>query len=267
MNTPQVHIVFNTAEDRRITDPIIRYAPNKLYYFTAYIKSTGQSDEHMDFYEKNIDILRKLFPQLDILHKQVDYTDYIEIIQELSKIIKIEREENPNCSIYLNIGSGSKITALASSEASMLWNCIPYYVHSEHYNPISTPRHEGDIIIKKPVIFPFKKPRKELIKVLRVIKELIDIRYLLKETVVKEKFIYKKDLLEPLIKKNLLTLEKKNLDPSSQKSSYYMKLNQRYLKPLANNQNYIKISKDKKNQKIYLTDAGWDVIKIFEFLL
>ncbi|TFG21540.1 MAG: hypothetical protein EU529_13330 [Promethearchaeota archaeon] len=174
MNLNQIHITFNSREDYRILTPILNQIPHKLYYFTAEIKSTGQKDEHLDFFNKNSSFLKEKIPNLIIIQKEVDYTDYIEIIQELSKIIKKEKGTNPNCEFFINIGTGSKITAIASTEAARLWNCKALYVHSTKYDPLTKgARHKGEMIIKYPPIFPAQKPMKKLIKVLKIIDNAI----------------------------------------------------------------------------------------------
>ncbi len=267
MHSPRIHIIFNCAEDRRITEPLIKYQPDRVYYFTANIKSTGQSDEHMDFYRKNIIVLKKSLPKVEIIQKEVDYTDYIHVIQEISKIIKYEQELDSDSKIYINIGSGSKITSLASAEASKLWNCNSYYVHSTEYNPGLGARHVGKIIIKESINFPVRKPKRRLLEVLKIIKNMINQRYIGKECQISEKFVYKKRLLEKLIETGHLKLITKNQNIRFKTSSYYMKLNQRYLRPLEQELKFIKISKDRRNKKIYVTPKGYDVLRIFEYLL
>jgi len=265
--SPRIHIVFNSAEERRITEPIIVHDPDRLYYFTAHIKSTGQSDEHMDFFENNTNFLKEKIPKMEIIQKAVDYADYIEIIQELSKIIKKEREKNITSEILVNISSGSKITALASTEASMIWNCKTYYVHSTHYNPLLGPRHDGEMIIFKPVMFPIQKPRKNLIDVLKIIDEMIENKYKKKISACSTKFIYKKDLKNILLEKGYIALKKRNENPRNMASSHYMKLNHAYLNPLSLELKCIEISDDKRNKKIYLTPTGKNMLEIFKYLI
>jgi len=264
---PQIHIIFNCPEDRRITEPLLQYNPDKIYYFTAFIYSTGQSDEHMDFFRKNIEIIRTHLPNVEIIQKQADYTDYINVIQEISKIIKEERERAPQTQIYFNLGSGSKITALASAEASKLWNCKSYYVHSTKYNPKADARHTGEMIIKEAINFPIRKPKRRLLEVLKIIKEMIDKRYEGKQKSESGKFIYKKALLEKLKETNHLKLIKSNENLRFKTSSYYMKLNQNYLRPLEEELKFIKVSKDKRNKKIFITSKGNDVLGIFQNLI
>ncbi|MBD3197834.1 MAG: hypothetical protein GF317_22475 [Candidatus Lokiarchaeota archaeon] len=266
MFSKQIHIVFNSNEESRITFPILEHSPNTLYYFTAVIRDTGQKDENLSFYEKNIHILRKKIPQLEIINREVDYTNYIEIIQEISKIIDEERKKNNNCKIYINISSGSKMTAVASIEASKLWNCEVYYVYSTLYDPSGDgPQHKGDMIIKTPITFPIKKPDEIYIKILKFISQLIEKRYKNKdynETL--SKFIYKKTLIQELYEAGYVRLETKNKDPRKLKSSKYMKSN-KYLKVLERELNYIDVSDDRRNKKIYINEIGKEILKIFKY--
>ncbi len=268
MFSPQIHIVFNCEEEERITNPIIEIPPNKLYYFTAIIRKTNQKDINIDYYEKNTRFLKKKIPLLEIIQKEVDYTDYIEIIQELSKIIKTEREENPHCKIFINISTGSKMASIASVEASKLWKCDTYYVFSSLYDPHGGgPRHKGEFFIKTPITFPIKKPKDIYIRTLKIVQSLIKKKYENKEyDTEQEFFIYKKRLIEELEKGGFLELESKHQDPARRKSALYMK-STKFLEPLVKEMRYIKISDDKRNKKIYLTESGEEILKIFKFLV
>ncbi len=174
----------------------------------------------------------------------------------------------PECEILLNIGTGSNITALASTEAARLWNCKIFYTYSTKYNPsIKGARHKGDIITIEPLLFPIKKTKKKFIKVLKILDNALKRKYIGKNSESNIRFIYKKQLIELLIKKGLLNLQVKHYDPRSLQSSYYMKINQRFLNPLARDLNYIKISEDKRNKKIVITEKGKIILKIFKYLI
>ncbi|MHA1660731.1 MAG: hypothetical protein ACTSUT_16590, partial [Promethearchaeota archaeon] len=63
----RVHVTFNSKEDNRILLPILNQVPYRLYYFTAYIKNTGQKEEHMDYFRKNITVLKEKIPSIEII--------------------------------------------------------------------------------------------------------------------------------------------------------------------------------------------------------
>lgn len=268
MFSPQIHITFNSQEDKRITKPIIENPPNKLYYFTAYIKKTQQKDVNLDFYKKNVKLLKEKIPSLEIIQKQADYTNYIEIIQEISKIIKFERDINNNCNIFINVSSGSKMTSIASIEASKLWECDIYYLYSSMYDPHGEgPRHSGKFHIIRPITFPINKPDERYVELLKLITQLIKKRYKNKDYNAKtKKFVYMKNLINELELNGLIELDRENENPSYRKSALYMKA-RNILNPLIKDLKYIELTDDKRNKKVFLTDRGKDILDIFKFLV
>jgi len=258
MFEPQIHIVFNSEEKERITDPIIESKPNKLYYFKADPSKLKSADEFESYFKENIEILKKKIPTLEIIIKLIDFTDYFHIIQEISKLVKNERSENEKCKIYINIGAGSKLTAIASIEAAKIWNLETYYVYSQEVSLEKGPKHSGEMIIRPIKSFPIQKPPENFIRVLKVIEKMIGLG---------KKFVYKKNLLYELKKEGLLNLITENPDLKKNKSSEYMALNQRYLNPLEKQLKFINISDDKRNKKISLTEEGLNILKIFKYYI
>jgi len=269
--SPLIHIVFNAKETLRITEPLLKNPPHKLYYFTAYIQKTKQNDQNLDFYEKNTSVIKEHIPNIEIIHKEIDYVDYMAIIQELSKIVKDEREQNPHATIYINISTGSKITAIASIEAAKIWNLEYYYVYSTDYDPYDEgPLHKGEIIIEKPPSFPTQRPEKEHIQTLKLIYEMIQNRYIKKNLSKNEqqelpKFVFLKDVIQKLQSTGIVDLESKHKDLERRKSALYMKVRD-FLNPLANHLGYIDISGDKRNKRITITKKGNELIEIFRYL-
>lgn len=269
MFSPQIHIVFNAKEDQRIISPIIQSKPNKVYYFTTFIKKTKQKDVNLQYFKNNSVELKKNLPNLEIIQNEVDYTDYIEIIQEISKIIRQERENNSNCKIYINVSSGSKMTALASVEASKLWNCEIYYVYASEYDPNSDGAlHKGEMYMKIPTTFPIEKPPELYIKIIKLLESMLAEKYhsLKKYDPNKRKFIYKKKLLMKMYGTGLITLESENEDERKRLSSLYMKTKKLFAM-LSDDLDYIEISNDRRNKKVYLTETGINITKIFKFLI
>ncbi len=140
-------------------------------------------------------------------------------------------------------------------------------MHSTHYNPKTLPRHEGEMILKRPLVFPIKKPKTIFIQVLKAIEQMMEKKYENKEVEKTSKFIYKKDLLETLIENDIIKLRCKNEDYRKERSSYYARLNQTFLNPLSVDLKYIEISEDRRNKKIYLTPVGKEILNIFRYLI
>ena len=82
----------------------------------------------------------------------------------------------------------------------------------------------------------------------------------------KGKFIYLKNLIYELESQRYIELVSKHEEPGSFKSALYMKA-RNFLDPLINELKYIKISDEKRNKKVFLTEIGKDILKIFKFLI
>ncbi|MBN1216327.1 MAG: hypothetical protein JXA99_12910 [Candidatus Lokiarchaeota archaeon] len=160
-------------------------------------------------------------PSLQIVHQELDYTDYIKSIQEISKIIKTEKIQDPNRRIFINIGTGSKIIAIASTEASRLWNCELLYLYSTKYDPFNSgAMHKGEFLFQTPKIFPLQKPNSDLINILKIIYEMIITKYNINKIEKLHQFIYKKDLLNVLVERKILRLKARHENPRFKQSSF-----------------------------------------------
>jgi len=80
-------------------------------------------------------------------------------------------------------------------------------------------------------------------------------------------FIYKKELIQILRDKGYLMLKSIHFNLRFQLSSYYSKIDKNFLETLKNELNYIRISEDKKNKKVFITEKGDIVLKIFKYLI
>ncbi|MHA1734168.1 MAG: HFX_2341 family transcriptional regulator domain-containing protein [Promethearchaeota archaeon] len=252
----KIHIVFNAQEFERITEFVIKSQAKRVYYFR--FRSDYTEDRNPRNFKLNVEVLKQSIPNVEIVPKFVNYTDYFEVIQEVSKIIRDERKktlkDNIPRNIYINLGTGSKISAIASMEASKLWNVTPYYVYSEEYNPNAKEGeavHTGEMKMAHVPIFPAKKPTPEAIRVLKIIGKA------------GEAGIYKHALVDKLKEKGLLIVNAK--DANNERPALYMALNNNYIKPLRDTWGCVEVEDRRRNQKITLTDRGREVLKIFKY--
>lgn len=198
---------------------------------------------------------------IEIVRIGIDLHNYTNIIQNVSLIIKNERESNFETKFFVNLSVGTKITAIAAMDACRFWDCTPYYVIGEHYIPekaISKKTQAlsyGKMEIFIPPVFQLLKPESPLIEALKIVAE-------------KKTGIYKKDFRKKLLAKNLLTIQKNYEFANDPKklSAEYMAMNQQYIYPLRDTWNYIQISDAKRNQKITLTELGEETVQIFKYL-
>ncbi|MFX1259124.1 MAG: DUF6293 family protein [Promethearchaeota archaeon] len=259
----RIHITFNCEEDVAITSPIISSKPHKIYYFIAYIKKSGQKDVNMNFCKKNIETIRENLGNIEIETLEVDYTDHIEIIQELSKIVKKERTIQSNCEIFIN--ALRCVTGIASFITSSLWNCELFYDYAEFYdNSGRGARQKGRLFFEYPFIFPFKKPSQRCIQVLKIIKDFLKTRPYNKFA--ESKYIKKRDLVKLLKTTGFLTPKKNPRTYRTQLSSLYSQLDRRFLNELSNLK-YIKILDDNGRKNVFITKTGEEILKIYKYYL
>ena len=127
--------------------------------------------------------------------------------------------------------------------------------------------HKGKIIGFEHHIFPLQKPAQIIINVLKIVENAIKEKYNKKEVKYNPQFIYKEDLIQILRDIGYLMLKSKHINPRFQQSSYYSKIDKNFLEPLKNELNYIRISEDKKNKKVIITEKGDIFLKSFKYLI
>ncbi len=252
----KVHIVFNAKEYSRITEFVSKSYANRVYYFR--FRSEEQEDQNPDYYEKNRQVLLDANPDVEIVPRFVNYTDFFEVIQGISQIIKSEREKSKKDHIprhiFINLSAGSKITAIAGLEASKFWGITPYYVFSKHYDSDPAegePIHSGKMELRDVPVYPSIKPTSGMIRVLHEIQEAGGSG------------ILKRVLVDKLRKQGILNVNSNNARNRS--SAEYMALNHSFLKPLQEDWNAIEVSDDRRNQKIVLKPKGEEILNIFKF--
>ncbi|GAB4309912.1 MAG: hypothetical protein Kow0069_09630 [Promethearchaeota archaeon] len=252
MFAERVHVVFNDRELERITDFVIRGNADRVYYFK--FQKGDVPDANLHFWKINHEVLRKQLPRAKIIDLDVDYTDYFQIIQELSKIIREERERNPKTQIFINLGPGSKVCTIASMDAANLWGAETYYVYSDDYDsnrPEGEPYHKGEMKSYRMPRFPITRPGKRMIKILKIIGEG------------GERGVLKKELIERLKQKGLLSVTVR--PGGNEKAALYMALNNGVLRPLRENWNAVEVTPQRRNQRVRLTQVGEDMVRVFRY--
>ncbi len=250
-NTREVHIVYNVKEHARITDPIIDLNPDIVYYL---FHQGENSDIYLEYKDENIQFLNKKLPNLHIIQYSVDYVNYYDIISKLASIISKERGAH----ITINMGTGSKMVALANLDAYRLWNIDIFYPYSLNYDPSNDSAHTGEIKNAELPKFEFKTPDFRLIRIMQAIYWLMHhdkfghVR----------KYVRQQDLQEVVFQElhiETVPFVENNRDyDSSQK----IKL-RRLLEKLEDPWHLIYREKIGRTKHIHFTDKGEKMIRVF----
>ena len=250
MNQKKIHIVYNCKEHDRIINPILEESPDKIYYF----HHDGQnSDIYMEQYSNNISILREKRPNVEIIKDSVDYVDYYNIIAKLAEIIS----DNKKSKITINMGTGSKMVALANMDAYRLWNIEIIYPYSLNYDPTNESAHSGDIKSAELPKFEFRTPPPKLIRVMQVIYWLMTHdRYDHEKHNVRQK-----EIQEFYFDKFKVEQVPYNSNPRDYDSSQKIKLRRR-LDQLVKDWGLIYFTKQGRANYIHFTEQGLRMIRV-----
>ena len=262
----RVLIFFMGREDERLILPVKQYNPSKVYIFIY------NSDSYDKNFSKFFPICKKgiedFNPKIEIIKKYVDFINYYKVCQEISKIIKFEKDNNSNVEITLNVSTGSKVSAVAMIDAARLWEVNSVYVYSNIYDPApkeGDPHHTGEMIIIEPPVFPLHKPNWNLIESLRVLDKLIKRNFELDRYESDDTgYVMKSAIQKELFKNNIVSSKKTTNKDSNKNSREQMALKQKILAPLEKG-GYIKLKKESRSKKVYLTKEGERVASIFRF--
>lgn len=155
----RIHIVPVGYDFSRVTDPLIKAKADKVY-FILHETDRGQS-KFLDYIKKE---LKSKLPQIKTNSDYLDIWNLYSCIQKIKEIIVKEKGNR----IFINVSTGTKITAIAGTLASMSWGAIPYYVKfvNPSDNAIDTIRKEKVEDREELPVFEINKPKSEHLKIL-----------------------------------------------------------------------------------------------------
>ena len=183
--------------------------------------------------------------QIEFKMEYADRTDLFDTLRVLRRIILKEK----NNAILVNVSVGSKIQAIASMMACMMFkdevDILPYYAVPEKY--VNIPREQETAGLKKVLKLPEYKietPPNHLIHCLKIIHERSDNR------------IANKDLRDQALARDLIHVERdKNYDQSA-----YMALKTNLIEPLLK-WKFVRVEKIGRRHDLVLTEDGLNALK------
>jgi len=211
----RVHVATVDHHVERIVEPMIKLRADK-----AYLLTFSENDSALEFLKKTKTILKK-----HNIATQIVYVDIWDLMACVSKIRSILQDEKKN-QVFFNVSTGTKISAISSMLACMLWDCEPYYAKTE-YSKIKISKKSLPEKITAIVTIPTYKmitPKLEFLQVLKILRKnggKIKKKYLIEE-LKKLELIFSMDaktlskpaehgqlktILEPMIKMEYVNVE------------------------------------------------------------
>jgi len=240
----RVHIAPVGFEIDRIVIPAKKLKADKVWLM---VHENPSEDKAGPFLKKIQNLLKKEKIKVEI--ERHDRLDLFKIIKSIKEIVTKEKGND----IYVNLASGSKIQAIASMMACMMFNekksIKPFYAEAERY-----PGFEGKQMsygVKNLLEIPTYKihtPKLELIQSLKIIKE-------------QGGKIRKKDMAEFAVENNLITV---NARKENYTQARFASLDKNIIQPLVEQWKFIEIEKIGRTRWIKITQEG---INASEFLI
>ena len=236
----RVHIAPVGFEVDRVVLPASNMRADRVWLI---IHSDSIDDAGQPFSKLISERLEK--DQIEFKIEYADRTDLFDTLRVLRRIILKEK----NNAILVNVSVGSKIQAIASMMACMMFkdevDILPYYAVPEKY--VNIPREQETAGLKKVLKLPEYKietPPNHLIHCLKIIHERSDNR------------IANKDLRDQALARDLIHVERdKNYDQSA-----YMALKTNLIEPLLK-WKFVRVEKIGRRHDLVLTEDGLNALK------
>jgi len=238
----RVHIAPVGYEIDRIVLPAKQEKADRVWLLLHENKS---EDKAGPFITKITKQLEKL--GIEIKQEDHDRLDLFKIIRAVKNIIEQEKTNE----IYVNLASGSKIQAIGTMMACMMFNdnenIHPFYVEAKNYpgfnakQPLST----GVKDIKNVTPYSIKIPEEKLIQALEIIKE-------------NNGKLTKKEMAQIAEKNKIITV---NAQEKNHSMARFASLDKNIIQPLEEQWKFIKVEKIGRNRWIKLTQEGKNAIE------
>jgi len=240
----RVHIAPVGFEVDRIVIPVKQTRADKIFLLVHDNASEDKSLPYLRNLERQ---LKKEKVQVEIV--RVDRLNLFATIKAVKEIIEKEIDN----AIYVNVGSGSKIQAIACMMGCMIFksknNIKPFYAEAEKYAAFEGKQQSFGV--KRTITLPtyqIQTPKTELIQALQLIKE-------------NNGKISKKEMAELADKNNLIVVKARK---ENYTQARFASLDQNILHPLEEKWKFVKTEKIGRTRWIKITKEG---INATEFLI
>ena len=198
-------------------------------------------------YQKNLEAQFKK-QKIQVQIAKVNRLELFATIKTVREIIQKEMDND----IYVNVGSGSKIQAIACMMACMIFknknNIKPFYAEAERYAAFEGKQQSFGVKRTIPLpAYQIQTPKAELLHALRLIKE-------------NNGKISKKEMAELAVNNNLITVKAR---PENYTQARFASLDKNIIQPLRDDWKFVEVQKVGRSRWIKITEEG---INASEFL-
>ena len=192
----RVHIVPVGFESLRVTEPLIHMHADKVY-----LVRYKQDDIVAKFYRKIRKELTEKCGHVCVEDIFVDIWDLYACIEEFRAIMQKEKKNH----VYVNVSTGTKITAIAGMLSCMMWNAEPYYAPVSYIEKRKITEAAVKVEMQNYLpTYEIKQPKHEFMQILELLhkhdgpmKKSLMIEKLEKMGIIKEAVKSEKGLSKP----------------------------------------------------------------------
>jgi len=235
----RVHLMPVGYENDRIVLPAERFQADRVVLL-AYEDET----DHPSYQET----VRERLSEAGIDHETVrcDIFDFYDCIGTVAELATRFSDHE----VYVNLASGSKVTAIGGMIACMATGATPYYVRAEHY----AAETDGDVAegihsVTELPTYPMESPEPQHVAVM----DYID----------REDGARKRDLIDYGKERGLPFIAER--EAANRKSEYRL-LDSHVLDPLAEN-GYVTLEDVGRSTRVSLTESGVNTLRAFRYLI
>jgi len=169
----KVHIAPMGYEIDRIELAIKKIGADRVYL----IKNPKESKQGHLYLNELTRRITRLIPEEELKILESPIWDFQKTMSLLCELVR--REKSAGKFVYINLSSGSKLSAVAGTLAALMYGATPYYVRAEEYNIELLETTNGEIkgvtsgikeILQIP-IYTIEPPADDLIRALAVLFE------------------------------------------------------------------------------------------------
>jgi CRISPR locus-related DNA-binding protein len=236
-----VHIVPFGYEYDRILDPIEQGKADTV----VLLNNSSASDVRTDFQDELQSILER-DDEVELDHRRCNIFDMYESLEAIMEAISDYSEED----VYVNLATGTKVTAVSGMIACMATDADPFYVKADMTGS-STPRRD-DLPGAKEVVsvpdYPIEKPTDDQIRVME--------------------HVYDEDGKSEARKKDIIDFaDREGLDFASgsaevSEKALYPRLNSHIVNPLVE-KGFVETEERGNTTRVRLTDEGEKAVRAF----
>jgi len=232
----RVHVAPVGFEVDRVIIPAKNMKADKVWLL---VHDNPSEDKGLPYVERIQTQLKKMKINVEI--SRVNRLNLFQIIRAVKEIIEKEKDND----IYINVASGSKIHAIACMMASMIFNekhnIKPFYAEAERYAAFEGKQQSFGVKHTMPLpTYEIHKPRSELVKALKIIKE-------------HGGKIRKKEMAELAEQNGLISVHAKE---ENFEQARYASLDKNIIQQLVDNWKFVEVERVGRNRWIKITEAG-----------